>query len=207
MTSPNEDLARLRAIAEEGRRVPLLGGPHLLLWGTTVSIALLFNWAVDMRLLPLPGWSLAFSWFGLILLGWLASGLIVRAKTEEKGAFTIGNRIEAVVWTWAGAMLTVLAVAILVRGLLAADGSGWALFAMMSPVSFGAYATAIGVGAAVVEDRVAGAFAFLSLAFAAATALLIGRPEQLLTAAAGVALVTFPLGVRQIGRARRPLAA
>lgn len=202
-TIPHEDLARLRAIAEEGRRAPLLGGWHFILWGVTLSVAMLFNWAVDMRLVPLPPYSLAFSWFGLIFLAWLASSLIARAKTAERGAFAIGNRVECVVWTWAGAMLTVLAVALLVRALVLGGASGWALFAIMPPVSFGAYAVAIGVTAAVAQDRGASAFAFLSLAFAAATALLIGRPEQLPVAAAGVVLVSIPSGLRQLASARR----
>ncbi len=207
MTSSHDDLARLRAIAEEGRRAPLLGGAHLILWGSVVSAALLFNWAVDMRLLPLPPYSLAFSWFGLVFLGWLASRLIAQRQAGTNGAFAIGNRIENLVWAWAGAMLTVLAVALFVRGLLSQGASGWALFAIMSPISFGTYAVAIGVSGAVAEDRGAAVFALLALAFAAATTLLIGRPEQLPVAAVGVILVTIPSGIRQLARARRPATA
>jgi hypothetical protein len=207
MTSPHDDLARLRTIAEEGRRAPLLGGAHLLIWGAILTVALLFNWAVAVRLLPLPPYSLAFSWFGLVFLGWLASSLIARRQAETKAAFTVGNRIESLVWTWAGAMLAVLAVAILVHGLLSEGASDWTLFAIMSPVSFGVYAMAIGVSAAIVEDRAAIAFAVLSLAFAGATTLLIGRSGQLLAATLGVGMITFPLGLRQLARARRPATA
>jgi hypothetical protein len=205
MNSSTEDLARLRAIAEEGRSAPLLGGWHLIVWGGAISSALLANWGVDARVLPWPSYTLAFLWFGLTGAAAALSALVGRRKQRAPGAFAIGNKVERTVWTWAGAFLGTTAVALFVRAALRDDPAAWNLFAIMSPVGFGAYAIAIGTAAVAANDRGGLPFAFLSLAFAALTTLLIGRLEQFPVSAAGVALVTIGCGVRHLLVERRAL--
>lgn len=201
--SGTEDLSRLRAIAEEGRAAPLLGGWHLILWGGAVGLALLINWAVAARLLPWPGWSLAISWFGIAGLAWAASFAIGRHRFDSRGAHTVGNRVERAVWIAAGYFLMVLALALLAHGLLSADPTAWELYALMPPVAFGAYAIALEASAVAAGNGSMRPNVLLSLAFAAATTLLIGEAEQSLVAAAGIALVAIPTGVRQLRDERR----
>ncbi len=201
MDMPHEDLARLRAIAEEGRAAPLLGGRHLILWGGAMTAALLINWAVIQRILSWPGYSLAISWFGITLLAWIGSLLLGRKETGKPGEFTIGNKIERAVWTNVGAFLTILAVGLFARASLAGDSDAWALFAIMPPVAFGAYALAL--TATAVASGGGRLYAWLSLGFAAATTILIGDASQYLAAAAGVALVTISSGVGQLRAERR----
>lgn len=203
MTDSIEDFARLRAIAEEGRQAPLLGGSHFILWGVAISAALLVNWAVDERVLAWPAYSLAFSWFGLTGAAAAFSVLLGRRKMASAGAYSIGNKVEASVWRWAGAFLTIIALAIFVRAALAGDHGGWPLFAIMSPVGFGAYAIAIGTTAVAANDRGALPFALLSLAFAGLTTLLIGKSEQFPVAAAGIVLVVIGCGLRHLALERR----
>lgn len=205
MSSSIEDLARLRAIAEEGRSAPLLGGWYLIVWGGAISAALLANWAIDARLLPWPQYSLALLWFGLTGAAAAVSALLGRRKQRGPGAHAIGNKVERTVWTWAGAFLGTIAVALFVRAVLRDDSAAWNLFAVMSPVGFGAYAIAIGTSAAAANDRGGLPFALLSLGFAAVTTLLIGRIEQFPIAAAGVALVTIGCGVRHLLVERRAI--
>lgn len=201
--STDEELARLRAIAEEGRSAPLLGGSHLILWGCAMTIALLINWAVIERILPWPGWSLAISWFGIVLAAWAASILIGRSKAGSPGAFSIGNRVEHAVWTTAGAFLFVLALALFVRAWLSADSAAWALFALMPPVTLGAYAVALRASAVAGHSRTADPYILVALAFVAATAFLIGDDRQYLVAAAGVFIVSIPPGLAQLRAASR----
>lgn len=201
--SQQEDLARLRAIAEEGRNAPLLGGWHLILWGGAIATALLVNWAVVERLLPWPGHALAIIWFGIISAAWIGSALLGRREAGKPGEFTIGNKVERAVWTAVGGFLTTLAVALLVRAILIGDPQAWSLFAMMSPVSFGAYAVALSASASAANAGAGRICALLSLGFAAATVFLIGDPAQYPVAAAGVALVTIPTGLRHLRAERR----
>lgn len=203
MDSLDQDLARLRAIAEEGRRAPLLGGWHFILWGSAIAAGLLINWVVIERFLSWPDYALAISWFGLVSAAAAGSALLGRRQEQSPGAYAIGNKVERTVWTWTGAFLMTMSVALLLRAAFIGDPAAWSLFAIMSPIGLGAYAIAIGTTAIASDDHRATPFAFLSLAFAAATTLLIGEPEQFPLAAAGVAIVTFSCGVRQLRAARQ----
>lgn len=193
-----EDLARLRSLAEEGRNAPLLGGWHLILWGAAIALALLINWGVAARVLPWPQWSLAISWFGIAGLAWAASFVLGARKSGSPGAHTVANRVERAVWVAAGAFMMVLALALFAFGMRAGEPAAWAYYAVMTPVGFGAYAIAFnatGVAAGLASMR---PLVLLSLAFAAATTLLIGDPLQYLVGALGVALVVIPAGLRQL---------
>jgi hypothetical protein len=202
-TSPLDDLSRLRAIAEEGRSAPLLGGGQLILWGGAMTLALLINWAVDRHVLPWPDYALGISWFGIVFAAWGGSFLIERRKAGRSGAGSVGNQVERAVWTTAGLFLFLLAVALLLRASLSGDARAWSLFAVMPPVTFGAYAIALHAGAVAGNSRTARPYVPVALALAAATAFLIGDPAQYLVAAAGVALVTIPPGIGHLGAARR----
>jgi hypothetical protein len=197
-----DDLSRLRAIAEQGRSAPLLGGWQLILWGGAMMLALLINWAVIEQILPWPDYTLAFSWFGIVFAAWGGSALLGRRQAGEPGALSVGNRVERAVWTTAGAFLLILAVALLVRGLLSTDPGAWSLFATMTPVTFGVYAVALHAGAVASNGNTAGPYVLAALAFAAATAFLIGDPAQYLVAAAGIALVTILPGLGHLRAAR-----
>jgi hypothetical protein len=201
--SPQEDLSRLRAIAEEGRNAPLLGGWHMILWGVAIALALLVNWAVVERLLPWPGQAIGISWFTIVLAAWAGSVLLGRSQAARRGAATVGNRVERAVWVTAGAFLAILAIALFVRAALRDDSGGWVWFAVMQPVTFGVYAVALNASAVAGNSKAGRPFVLLSLALAATTALLIGEPVQYLVASAGVALVLVAHGIRQLAAERR----
>jgi len=201
--SSQDDLARLRAIAEQGRSAPLLGGWHLILWGSAMTLALLINWAILQDVLPWPEYSLAFSWFGIVLVAWGCSALLARREAGRPGAFSVGNQVERAAWTTAGAFLLTLAVALFVRATLGGDPAAWSLFAIMSPVTFGAYAITLHSTAVASSTNTAKPYVLVSLLFAAATAFLIGNPVQYLVAAAGMALVSIPPGLGHLAAARR----
>ncbi|HEX8215890.1 MAG TPA: hypothetical protein VF577_00370 [Allosphingosinicella sp.] len=201
--SAHDELSRLRAIAEEGRHAPLLGGWHLILWGGAMTLALLVNWAVVERLLPWPGWSLAISWFGIVLVAWAASALIGRSKAGAPGAASVGNRVERAAWTTAGYFLLLLSLALFVRASLGGDRSDWDLFAIMPPATFGAYAVALHASAVAAGGAGGRLYVLVSLAFVGLTAFLIGEPLQYLAAAAGIFLVSIPAGLGHLAAARR----
>src|SRR4028119_884452 len=99
MNAPSqEELSRLRAIAEQGRRAPLLGGWHLILWGAALTLALLIHWAVLRDIVPWAEYSLAFSWFGITIAAWIGSMLIGRSQAGEEGAPSGGPRGERAAW-------------------------------------------------------------------------------------------------------------
>ena len=203
MNAPSQDdLARLRAIAEQGRGAPLLGGWHLILWGGAMSLALLINWAVIQNILPWPDYALAISWFGIVLVAWAASILLGRRQADKPGAYSVGNRVERTVWMTAGAFLSTLSAALFVRASLDDDPAAWRLFTMMAPVMFGAYAISLHASAVASDNGRSKPYVPVALAFTAATAFLIGDPAQYLVAAAGIALISIPLGLGHLSDAK-----
>ena len=107
-----DDLAQLRAIAEDGRRMPLLGGRILILWGVAIAVASLFQWAVIQCILPLPAISLAVGWFAICGGAWALSHLSFFRKRIGKG----GNAVERTAWQFAGGFLGLTATALFVAG-------------------------------------------------------------------------------------------
>lgn len=204
MNAPTQDdLSRLRAIAEQGRSAPLLGGRHLILWGSAMALALLINWAVVRRILPWPDYGLSISWFGIVLAAWAASLLLGRRQAGTPGALSVGNQVERAVWTTAGGFLLTLSMALFVRASLSGDPGAWAWMAVMSPVMFGAYAVALHASAVAGNSNTAKPYVLVSLAFSAVTAFLIGDPVQYLVAAGGIALVSILPGLFYLAAERR----
>lgn len=204
MNAPTEDdLSRLRTIAEEGRSAPLLGGWHLILWGGAMTLALLINWAVVERILAWPGYSLAISWFGIVLVAWAASITIGRLQAAKSHALSVGNRVERAAWMTAGAFLLTFSLALFVRASVAGEPDAWSLFQVMTPATFGAYAIALQVSAVASHSATGKPFVVIAMVFSAATAFLIGEPAQYLVAALGMALVSIPPALGHLAAARR----
>lgn len=188
-----EDLARLRAIAEEGRRSPLLGGRYLIVWGALIALAALINWAMVTGLLDWPPYALAISWFGLMAAGWVVSTLFGRGQAQRPGPMTTGNKVEYTVWMTLGLFLGALAASIFLYMQLgdpATLDERAGFFAMMAPVGFGTYAIALNASAVAGDEPRLKPFVGLSIAFAVATVLMLGQGIQLLTMAAGLIAVS-----------------
>ncbi|NNC72621.1 MAG: hypothetical protein HKN78_07050 [Sphingomonadaceae bacterium] len=197
-TPAPDDLSRLRAIAEEGREAPLLGGTHLVMWGCLVALAAALHWGVASRLLEWPAWSLAVIWFGLMGLGGVLSSVLGRGIDCAPAAPTIGNRVERTVWITTGAVFATIAIALFVYGNIEQTEAAFAYYAMMPPITFGAYAVALNTSAVAGAARRLVPFAVLSLALAAVTVLMIGDPAQYLVVAAGALLVSVVPGFLQL---------
>lgn len=189
------DIARLRAIAEEGRRMPLLGGRYMILWGSAVAIASLLHGALVARLLPLPMITAAFIWFGLTGAAALASRS-PRMKSHMQGQGNdVGNRVERGVWQMGGALMWLTSLGILSAAFWHLHLTGkpdlFGLFVMMPPLMFGVYAIALRVAADVATVPQLRPYALMSLAFVPLTVLLAGSAWQFGVMTIGVLLVSI----------------
>lgn len=117
-----EDLAYVRALAEEGRHAPLIGGSFLVFWGVLNAIAYLAHWALLTGNLP-NGNGLAFPvlWgaYGVIA-GLVMSVMGARLRTRP-GFSSIANRVHGAAWNGASIAISVIAVASIVRMALDQD--------------------------------------------------------------------------------------
>lgn len=202
--SAHDDLARLRALAEEGRIRPLLGGRELVLYGLALALAATLHALIVLRILAWPLWSLALVWFG-IMFGTTLVANIFRGRDREAPTPTTAALVERGVWQAAGAVLGVLALAILAFGYLAmsrGDEGGFRLFVLMPPIVFGIYAIAMSASAVAAHSTALRPFAVLSIAFMVATVLLADTAWQLFATALGGLVVSVVPGMLLLGRER-----
>lgn len=173
LTGTAADLASLRALAEEGRNRPLLGGRHFIVWGCAIAGASLMHMAIATGVLGWPLFSLAIVW--AVFTGGAAAITSFVLKVD-KPQNTIGSRVEHEVWKAGGAVLGTTALAILVFAYLQLARSGspdaFRLFALMPPITFGVYAIALAASAAAAGAAYLKPFAALSVVFLVLTALL-----------------------------------
>ena len=200
------DLARLRALAEEGRRMPLLGGRHMILWGGAIMTAALLHWGVVTHALPWPMMSLAFIWFGLTGAAGLLSGSRFVLRAEHRESSDLGNRVERVIWQFGGAFLGIVATSIFVAAMFYQQQTGtsgrFLLFALMPPISFGVYAIALRATAEVAAQNELKPYALASLFFVALTVLLAGSTWQMPATALGIFIVAILPGRLMLARER-----
>ncbi|MBY0422530.1 MAG: hypothetical protein K2Q06_09510 [Parvularculaceae bacterium] len=195
------DLAAARSLAEEGRRAPLRGGSTYVVFGVAVAACLIYNWLVVTGTLRVNAWTIGLVWFGgMFATSALARRLRLRAASQA-GAHNVGNAVSDAVWRAAGVFFAVYASALFLAMLIVpermfAPAAGVRVagaFAIFMPATFGVYAIALAASAAAAGSTMLRRFGWVSTAFMAATALMIGRDEQLLVSAVGsLAVLTAP---------------
>ena len=165
-----DDLAFMRALAEEGRRAPLLGGSILALGGAVFALASVGHWTILARVVDAPPVMLSVVW-GVAFVVFIAGLWTLKARVRRvPGAASPKNRGFGVVWQGLGFAIFAIFVALAVASLrvrsdlpmallapviMALYGAGWWVAATLSErgwmraVSLAAFATSIGLGALV----------------------------------------------------------
>lgn len=163
------DLAYVRAMAEEGRHAPLLGGSFLMFWGVLNPIAYLTHWAVLEGALPDGGGiAFAFVWGGYGLVAAIGSMALRGHSKDKPGRTAIGVRAESAIWAGVGMAIGVVALGCIGRMVLEDDTS--APNGIMGPV-LALFGTALTTTAMMARER--WLFAFALIAYAAGALLTV----------------------------------
>lgn len=140
--SAQDDLAYIKAIAEEGRNTPLVGGRNFFVWGALIGTAALIVFLMETGVIP--GFNQMILWTGTLAIGWILSFVINSKSRERPGASSLSNRTVNAAWLACGIFVTVYWLSIVAASLLVQEG-GYPvrfLFATMFPVAFGLYGLA-----------------------------------------------------------------
>ena len=195
----SNDLAYVRAIAEEGRNAPLTGGLMFVWWGSVIGLtALLFYFA--NRLMDLPAIAQIGIWSAGLIIGWGAGHFIFESKVSKiPGGSTFGNKTAATAWQAVGLFITVYWLALTVNFFLQ-DKANWAgvLYATMFPVSFGLFGVTYMVTATAVNQDWLKLVALASWAIMVVMILTIASPYTLLFGALGCLLVVVLQGLKMM---------
>lgn len=181
------DLAYVRALAEEGRDAPLVGGVYYLLWGGLMGGAALVAFLGLAGVVSLGRGGAFVPWAAAAAIGWIASMLLSRRRAKMPGTFTLGNRTAAATWLAVGMFITVFWAALLFAhdDFTALGVPRYFLFYLMFPVAFGVYGVAFYATAVAARADWLKIFAVLSWGFSIAALFLAGSVYQFLAGALG----------------------
>ena len=146
-TSPQDDIAYIRALAEEGRKTPVLGGGILITAGTVFGIASLIHYGIDSGMIAAEPVVYNYVWLGALVLFFI--GLIgLKSRIRGKpGARSAVNRAVGAGWMGVGLGIFVMALSMAILSyklrsevpvfvfpslIFALYGAGWAVSATMS---------------------------------------------------------------------------
>jgi hypothetical protein len=185
-----DDLAFMRALAQEGRGAPLLGGAVLATAGAVFGTAALAHWAVTADVLRVsPAW-LAGIWTVAMLLFYGALFAMRRGVAARPGAQSPGNRAFGAVWAGLGGALFVVFFAFAAASIRNDTALPMNLFAV---VVMAMYGTGWFVANVMSGRRWLFWVGLASLSAAFALGLMAGEEAQFLAYAAALfALVMLP---------------
>ncbi|MFA7262525.1 MAG: hypothetical protein WC068_05840 [Caulobacter sp.] len=145
-----DDIAFMRALAQEGSSAPLLGGSILVAAGVTFAVAGVVHWSVMSGLVNLPKATVGLVWpaalfvfLGLLL--WLRRG-----GNSRPGAQSPGNRAASTAWASMGWTIFVIALAI---AILAWRTQSYIPALIFPPLILGLYGMGWSVAAAMTGKR------------------------------------------------------
>ncbi len=188
-----EDLSYIRDLAEAGQNAPLLGGRFLVMWGALITLAYTGHFLIATGMIGLGPDAFWMLWCGVAGLGVLAQIVLSRRFAAKACAASIGNRVQADLWTVAGFFLFAYFAGVI--GRIVIFGTGLEGFVWSVPVVIGLY----GIGQLVtglMTHRGALKFAGVAALFAAALAgVLSGTHYVWLVGAAAAFLAVFIPGI------------
>ena len=197
MTDANaqEDLAFVRAMAEEGRNVPLVGGSSFMLWGGLIGSAAMLSWFNDIGIYNMP-FSNLWLWTGAIIIGWVASIALARATGPTPGASTFGNKTAGAAWFGCGVFITIFWLSIVGAEIMRPE-DGFPvgnLGAAMFSVAFGLYGLAFMVSAVAANVTWMRWVAVVSWVISSGLLFALNSKFYMLLAALGTYAVVFVPG-------------
>lgn len=187
-----DDLAFLRALAEDGARTPLLGGSLLAAAGGCYGTASLIQWLVLTDVIAVPKVWLFGLWALTVAVHMTLQGLLICKVGKVPGADSTANRAHHDVWTGVGIACFVLFAALGVASWKAQTGL---LIGFAPSIVLVLYGAAWWVAASVSKLAWIRLVAVASFAAAIALGLLIGSTTVWLAYGVALFLLAFAPGL------------
>lgn len=185
MKAIRDDIAFMRALAEEGRQAPMLGGGVLVAAGATFGLASLVQWATTTGLLVVSPWAPLVIWLGAAAVFGIAARTVIRRSQGKAGAQASVNRATGAAWSAVGWTIFVIWIALMAMGFRTKN---WAVMEVFPIIILALYGAAWAIAAAMTRKgwmRLTAVGCFLA---AMVMGLLAGTPHMLLAYAACLVL-------------------
>lgn len=199
-----EDVAHVRALAEQGRAAPLLGGGHFLGWGLLLCATYAAHYAIVTQIAAGPGlgaW-LGGLWAGFGVTGTIMAQVLGRRIRDRPGLGSVGNRANRSIW--AGVSLALLAIVLgaLLRMIMFRD---YAAPDTILPAAFALYGAAMIGSFSLSGEKMLRTFGGAAIAVGAIAGVITPLPEMYLFGSAGALVVLAWPGILLLRR--EPAAA
>lgn len=187
-----DDIAFLRALAEEGRQTPMLGGGVLVAAGTIFGLASLAHWATVAGLLAAQPIAPLVIWPGAGVIFAIVARTVLRQSRGKVGAKASVNRTTSAAWSAVG--WTILAIWMALMAMSYRTGN-WAVMEVFPIIILALYGAAWAVAAAMTRKGWMRLTAGGCFTAAIVMGLLAGTPHMLLAHATGLALFAVVPGL------------
>jgi len=182
-----DDLAYVKALAEEGRDTPLVGGVLYVIWGALIGITSLVSYAIGQGWVDPGPVRDVWPWVIAIGVGWALSFYTGRKTHSKPGAATLGNKTAMAVWFAIGIFSTGFWVTLMMvhNNFTAVGVPPYFLFGLMFPLAFGLYGVAFFATATAARTPWLAGVAVIAWVFSAASLVLMANANQMLVGALG----------------------
>ncbi len=185
-----DDIAFMRALAQEGSSAPLLFGGVLFSAGLIFGAGAVGHWLIASGALKVSGWAYLINW-GLAGVAFGVVMSVILNRSKGRPGYSAGiNKATGVAWSGVGFAIFTLFLGLTVIGLVTGD---WSAMAVIPVVIFALYGTCWFIAGSLSHIGWIKGVAFASYAAAVGMAALTGNPYQMLAYAAGlILLATLP---------------
>lgn len=185
-----DDIAFMRALAQEGSTVPLLFGGNLFAAGIVFGAGAVGHWLILSDILRVSPWFLTFNWLAAGLVYGVICTMLVRRARSQPG-FNAGlNKAVGAVWTGVGFAIFTMWLGMTAIGVVTGN---WSVMNMFPVLIFALYGAAWYVAGELSGKGWIKVLAFASFAAAVVMGALTGNAYQMLGyAVCLVLLATVP---------------
>lgn len=190
--SVHDDIAYMKALAQEGRQAPLLAGPVMVAAAIVFGLASIGQWALASGLVELSPWAPLWLWVAAAIIFTLDLIFLLNRMKAKPGYSSVGNQAVGAAWTGVGFGIFVTWLALMVIGFKTGD---WFLMNLMPTIVVVAYGSAWMVAAFMSRARWMMGVALTSYAGAVVLAWFAGDQAIYLVHAILLLLVAFIPGL------------
>ncbi|MBX3479804.1 MAG: hypothetical protein KF842_05350 [Caulobacter sp.] len=192
LQSVRDDIAFMRALAEEGSQVPLLGGGVTAAAGLIFGLASVMHWLIQTGVVQVSSWALLINWVVSGCIFGVVCAVIVRRSSRLPGASSTVNRAVNSAWSAVG-----FSIFVIFLGLFAVAWAtkAYQVFATFPVVILALYGAAWSVAADLTQKGWIRVVALASFAGAVLMGVMATSPHQMLAYAAALLLLAFVPGV------------
>lgn len=192
MQSVRDDIAFMRALAEEGSQVPMLGGGISAAAGLIFGLASVLHWMVQAGILRVNQWVFLGIWVGAGVLFGIACGILIKRTRSQAGANSSVNKATGSAWSSVGFAIFTTFLGMLAIAWVTKSEQVFYIFPVMILALYGA---AWSVAADMSGRGWIRVVALASFAGAVLMGLLTNHPMQMLAYAGALLLLAFVPGL------------